>query len=185
MLVVCGRLSSGHKWIVAGAFASASKKGYVVAGYASTLALFILVLTSLPFIRNRFYAVFKVCHFIGIFGFLIGLALHIKQAVPWVIASFVLYGVEQLLRVVKLRYVEASLVALQGADTTMITVDSVKSGWRAGQHVVLRVPGLASKVGPQAMEGHPFTIASAPDANGLVLMAKNVGAVSPARDGTG
>ncbi len=124
--------------------------------------------------RQRCYGIFKICHYIGIFGFLIGLALHVKVAVPWVIASFVLFGLEQLLRVSKMRVAEAELTPFLGAKTTLIKVDGLREGWRAGQHVILTVPSLVSKIGPHALEGHPFTIASAPDGTGIILMAKNV-----------
>lgn len=49
---------------------------------------------------------------------------------------------------------------------------SLRSGWRAGQHVRIRIPALGLRLG---YEGHPFTIASAPDTEGLVLMCKNTG----------
>lgn len=53
----------------------------------------------------------------------------------------------------------------------MVSVAGVREGWRAGQHVILRVPKLGGLGG---VEGHEFTIASAPDADGLTLIIKNV-----------
>jgi predicted ferric reductase len=149
----------------------------IVAGYASVGGLTLIVLTSLPFVRHRCYGLFTICHYIGMFAFLIGLAYHTKVAVPWVIASFILFGLEQLLRISKMRMMAAELTPLAGADTTMIKVDGLKEGWRAGQHLILTVPSLAFKIGPRAFGGHPFTIASAPDGTGIVLMAKNVSVV--------
>lgn len=77
-----------------------------------------------------------------------------------------------LISAVKTKIVRAEILALTPSDSTVITMPSLRSGWRAGQHVRIRIPALGLRLG---YEGHPFTIASAPDTEGLVLMCKNTG----------
>lgn len=64
------------------------------------------------------------------------------------------------------------MIALPDSHTTVVTIPALREGWRAGQHVRIRVPGLGMGYGYQA---HPFTIASAPNGEGMVLMCKVVG----------
>lgn len=66
----------------------------------------------------------------------------------------------------------AEIVALPDSQTTVITIPALRDGWRAGQHVRIRIPALGMTYGLQA---HPFTIASAPNGEGMVLMCKVVG----------
>lgn len=72
----------------------------------------------------------------------------------------------------KTRLAHGEFVALRDSHTTVVTIPSLQSGWRAGQHVRLRVPSLPF---PLNLQAHPFTIASAPDGEGIVLMCKAAG----------
>lgn len=72
----------------------------------------------------------------------------------------------------KTKVTRAELLALQIAGSTVVTIPALRTGWRAGQHVRIRVPALGWRLG---FEGHPFTISSAPDGEGLILMCKNSG----------
>ena len=72
----------------------------------------------------------------------------------------------------KTKVTKAELLALQTASSTVVTIPALRTGWRAGQHVRIRVPALGWRLG---FEGHPFTISSAPDGEGLILMCKNSG----------
>lgn len=72
----------------------------------------------------------------------------------------------------KTKIVRAELLALPSSASTVVTIPALRSGWRAGQHVRIRVPALGMRLG---YEGHPFTISSAPDGEGLILMCKNTG----------
>lgn len=157
-----------------GTFFVNSAQPHIIAGWISTSALCVIVITSLPFVRSRLYSLFEVCHILGMFGFLIGLALHIKVAVPWVAAAFAFYAVDWIGRLLKTKYEEAGLKVMEGNTTTIIQVDGLTTGWRAGQYVMVRVPALKGKMGWKGWEAHPFTIATAPDTDGLVLMVKNV-----------
>lgn len=72
----------------------------------------------------------------------------------------------------KTRLAKARLCALPGSTTTIVTISALKSGWRPGQHVRIRIPALG---GQHGFEGHPFTISSASNGEGMVLMCKNAG----------
>lgn len=87
------------------------------------------------------------------------------------VASLAIYGFSILCSITKTRLAHAEFVALT-SKTTVITVPTLRSGWRAGQHVRIRVPALGGRAG---FEAHPFTIASAPNTQGLVLMCKVAG----------
>ena len=88
------------------------------------------------------------------------------------IAALFIYALSILSSFTKTRLAQAQLVALPGASTTVVTITALRSGWRAGQHVRIRVPALGFPLGA---ESHPFTIASAPDGEGMVLMCKAAG----------
>ncbi len=88
------------------------------------------------------------------------------------ISALLIYMLSLVGSLTKTRLAHAELVALPGASTTLITIPSLRSGWRAGQHVRLRVTALGFPLGTEA---HPFTIASAPDGDGMVLMCKAAG----------
>lgn len=78
---------------------------------------------------------------------------------PYAIAGTVAYGLDRVLRVIKTRYTTARLSPLKELKTTMIELPNVGAGWKAGQHVRVRV--MSSSMGIlRWAENHPFTIAS-------------------------
>jgi ferric-chelate reductase len=108
-----------------------------------------MILTSFPFFRRRLYSLFMICHIIGLAGFLLGLAMHVPYAVPYCIAGAAIYAFELVCRAGKTRVTTAELRVISGAESVVITIGSLKSGWRAGQHVILRVPALVSYMSEQ------------------------------------
>ena len=104
-----------------------------------------MVATSIPVVRRRLYSVFMISHVIGLVGFLLGLGMHVPEGVPYVLAGAGLYGVELLCRILKTKMATAELRVLPGTDSILVSVPSIKTGWRAGQHVILRVPALVSR----------------------------------------
>ncbi|BEI84772.1 hypothetical protein CcaverHIS002_0501730 [Cutaneotrichosporon cavernicola] len=160
------------KWNSIGKLAAKSASPIGVTGIVALAGVALLTVTSIPVIRRYMYGTFKVAHYIGILLFLAGLGAHVTEAVPWVIAGAALYVASIITSFMKTRFAHAELVALSGTCTTLVTIPGITTGWRAGQHVRLRVFGLGVK---NSLEAHPFTIASAPDCGGMVLMAKAVG----------
>lgn len=87
-------------------------------------------------------------------------------------AGAIIYLISLVCTLTKTKFVRAELLALPSSASTVVTIPALRSGWRAGQHVRIRVPALGWRLGH---EGHPFTISSAPDGEGLILMCKNTG----------
>jgi ferric-chelate reductase len=87
-------------------------------------------------------------------------------------AGAVVYMISMIFNLFKTKITRAELLALQAAGSTVVTIPALRTGWRAGQHVRIRVPALGLRLG---FEGHPFTISSAPDGEGMILMCKNSG----------
>lgn len=84
---------------------------------------------------------------------------HETFAIPYVAIVAGFYGFDRVLRLVQTRIVTAQLRPIPELGMTRIEVPSVNAGWRAGQHVRIRV--LSSGMGAFGwMESHPFTIAS-------------------------
>lgn len=99
-------------------------------------------------------------------------------SLPYALAGASIYGLDWILRIAKTRICIAYIDCLPELHTTRLHVPSLNAGWRAGQHVRLRV--LSFGVGMFGWtEVHPFTIASAcgrtPVQPGLVLMCRNTG----------
>jgi ferric-chelate reductase len=160
-----------RKWLISGKLAIASASPHIIWGYVAIASLALLTITSLPFIRRMAHGFFLSCHIVGFTMFLVGLTMHIAEALPYCIAGASLYGADILLRASRTRIAEANLQVAPGADSTIVSVPGLKKGWRAGQHIVVRIPKMG---GLDGIEGHEFTIASAPNAEGLRLIIKNV-----------
>jgi ferric-chelate reductase len=101
--------------------------------------------------------------------------LHNPAIVPYVLAAGIIYGVDHLIRLAKVRVCTARIKPFPELETTHLQIRNLNAGWRAGQHVRLRI--LSSGLGWWGWtENHPFTIASIPNTeDGLVLMIKHAG----------
>ena len=101
--------------------------------------------------------------------------LHKASTLNFIIACIVAFGTDHLFRVLKTRVATAHLRALPDLDMTRVEIPALNAGWRAGQHVRLRV--LSTAMGWASwLEVHPFTIASVSKTEeGMVLMVKKTG----------
>jgi hypothetical protein len=89
---------------------------------------------------------------------------HVRSTLPYVLSSFLIYLTDLCARFYKSHHVTATLYTLPALDSTFVEIPSISGGWRAGQHIRLRV--LSSKMGWFGWaEPHPFTIASIPTRN--------------------
>lgn len=178
LAIIAGNLHSlyyFYKWLNAGKFATSIMRPSNAYG---TLALFcfdVLWIFSTDYWRRRAYNVFLWSHVICSIGVLPVLYLHKPKLLPYIIASAVCYGLDRVMRLVKTRVCTAKIFHLQQLNATQVQVRGLTGGWRAGQHVRLRI--LSSGMGWLGWtEIHPFTIASASDSDdGLVLLCKNAG----------
>src|SRR5438270_586785 len=121
--------------------------------------------------------------------------MHRPVTLPYILASAAVYLLDGFLRLAKSRITFAYIHPLPELDVTRVEIPSINGGWRAGQHIRLRV--LTLQMGRLAWtETHPFTIASASHCpEGMVLLCKRAGdwtqklfdmaKVSNKEDGTG
>jgi ferric-chelate reductase len=102
-------------------------------------------------------------------------AYHSAQCIPYIVVASVFYGLDHLVRVIKTRVTTATLRPIPELGLTRVEMPTINAGWRAGQHVRLRV--LSTAMGFWGMtEVHPFTIASVSQTEeGLVLLCKKTG----------
>ncbi|GAA5914295.1 hypothetical protein JCM8208_006304 [Rhodotorula glutinis] len=156
------------------------KKPVHASGLVCTIASILIFITSLSCFRNRWYQVFLVSHVAGWMSLIVALNFHVPRlARPYTVFVLVCYGVDLACRLVKTRLGSASVASLPGG-TVMVQSHSLKTGWRAGQHVWVRVPSAAGVL--RGWETHPFTIANAPaecspldGSHALTLLAKSTG----------
>jgi predicted ferric reductase len=105
---------------------------------------------------------------------------HRKACVPYVLTAVGLYAFDRLVRVVRTRHTRGWLTAeysLNGG-TTLVRVPSLRAGWRAGQHVRVRVVSggwLAWMATWFLCRARPFTIAAGSGSGGVVLQIKALG----------
>ena len=103
--------------------------------------------------------------------------MHEQEAVPYVVLGVAIYGFDHLLRIVRTRISTARIRSLPDLGMTRVEIRTIRTGWRAGQHV--RVRFLTKELGFYGWSiAHPFTIANASDSEegrGLVLLCKKTG----------
>jgi ferric-chelate reductase len=71
------------KWVWMGKFGAFSMKTSIVWAWVGWAGLVLIVVTSLPWVRKKWFTLFEFCHTIGIISFLMGTALHVRVAKPW------------------------------------------------------------------------------------------------------
>lgn len=144
-------------------------------GLIALVGLDFLTLFSLSFFRQNYYRVFLFWHIVGFVMFPVGLALHMPVTKPFVAVGTGLYILDHIIRLFKTRISKATLDPIHELGLTRVEIPQINAGWRAGQHVRLRV--LSSGMGILGWsEVHPFTIASVSgDGQGLVLLCKKAG----------
>ena len=99
---------------------------------------------------------------------------------PYVLTAVGLYAFDHLARVVRTRHTTGWLTAEHALNrgTTLVHVPSLRAGWRAGQHVRVRVVSggwLAWLATWFLCRARPFTIAAGSDSGGVVLQIKALG----------
>lgn len=155
-------------------------------GTVGLVAVDLLFIGSLPAVRAKSYSLFLATHVLGFFWFVVAMYIHYPQTLPYFVTAFVFYGYDHVARAARTRVTTAYITpqpALNGGSTH-VALPGLATGWRAGQHVRMRVvnPSLPSAVAlpfailASRIRAHPYSAASAPNANGLELIIKKVGA---------
>lgn len=98
-----------------------------------------------------------VSHIIGWITYILSVNLHIPEvALPYTYVGVGGLLLDFVVRIANTRFKSANITALSGG-MTMIQVPGLAQGWRAGQHIWIRVLN-----GRRMAETHPFTVANAP-----------------------
>ncbi|KAG7093597.1 hypothetical protein E1B28_007263 [Marasmius oreades] len=144
-------------------------------GTIALVCLNCLYFFSSSFFRTRFYHFFITNHILSASLLLPAIVLHKRSCTPWVLAALIIYILDLLLRAMKTRITTARIRALPQLGLTRVEIPEINAGWRAGQHVRLRVVSRGMGLLGWS-EIHPFTIAScAQTPEGMVLMCKKAG----------
>ncbi|EQC31260.1 hypothetical protein SDRG_10865 [Saprolegnia diclina VS20] len=124
-------------------------------GWLSGISMFIMGLTSMPFIRRRFYNVFYVTHFLFIPAAYFAV-LHWGNIVIWLFTTTVLYIVN---RMMSSATIQAPVVIQKAAayphEVTELVFECATS-YQAGDIVYIKVPSVSKT------QWHPFSVASTP-----------------------
>ncbi|KAI6157280.1 ferric reductase like transmembrane component-domain-containing protein [Pisolithus tinctorius] len=164
-----------YKWSLAGQLSKELAQPYIRWGLVGLVCVDLLCVGSTQFVRSKSYNLFIITHALGLFVFLFAVCYHRPGCVPYVTAACVFYGLDHLIRIAKTRITTATLRPIPELGLTRVEIPTLNSGWRAGQHVRLRV--LSTGMGFLGLtEVHPFTIANVERTEeGMVLMCKKAG----------
>ena len=105
---------------------------------------------------------------------------HAGASLPYVLTAVGLYVFDHLARIARTRYTTGWLTAEHALNggTTLVNIPSLRAGWRAGQHVRVRVVSNAW-FGWWATwffcRARPFTIATGSDSSCMMLPIKTMG----------
>ncbi|KAF7303754.1 Iron reductase [Mycena indigotica] len=163
------------QWCQEGVFKTKIRIFAQTHGLLALTAVNMLFFFSTSFFRAKYYRLFVNTHLLGLATLLPGLWFHKTRLRPFIYVALGFYALDHALRLLKTRTHIATLRPLADMGVTRIEIPQITAGWRAGQHVRIRVLTGALGVFGWA-ESHPFTIASMSGAQeGLVLMAKKSG----------
>ncbi|KAG7086865.1 hypothetical protein E1B28_002786 [Marasmius oreades] len=164
-----------YQWTMLGIIKTSVKTRMAFWGIIALICLDCLYFFSTSFWRNKAYRVFLSTHVLSMVILIPSTILHKFGTAPYVYATLGLLLFDHFFRLLRSRWTTAIIRPLPELGITHIAIPKVNAGWRAGQHVRLRV--LSSGMGLLGWtEVHPFTIASIPNgAEGVVLMCKKAG----------
>ncbi|KIK52631.1 hypothetical protein GYMLUDRAFT_963313 [Collybiopsis luxurians FD-317 M1] len=164
-----------YQWTLEGVFVEkmASPSNYW--GLIALICADMLFFFSTSWWRTKAYQLFLCTHIFSIALILPATVMHKSTTTPYVLTAVGLYVFDIFMRWIKTRLTTAIIRPLPELGMTRVEIPSINAGWRAGQHVRLRV--LSSGMGLLGWsEVHPFTIASiVKGEEGMILMCKKAG----------
>jgi ferric-chelate reductase len=175
VLVNAHALGFFYKWFIAKQFRENISQPKNSAGLVALICIDSLFFFSTKFWRQKAYTVFVTTHILSLTVLLFALSFHYEGARPWIYICALIYLFDICLRIAKTRMSIATIGTIDELGITRVEIPRINSGWRAGQHVRLRV--VSSGMGLLGWtEIHPFTISSIADGpDGLVLLCKKTG----------
>ncbi|KAI9455090.1 hypothetical protein BJY52DRAFT_685195 [Lactarius psammicola] len=137
----------------------------------------LLLAFTWSFMREKMYSLFLVTHVICVVVSLLAIYMHHPPILPYILVAVGLYAFDYIARIARTRHTTAWLTAEKALNggTTLVGVPSLGAGWRAGQHVRIRIIGdtrfswLATWFVGRA---RPFTIATRSNFGGVLLVIK-------------
>ncbi|KAI9440920.1 hypothetical protein H4582DRAFT_2074709 [Lactarius indigo] len=146
-------------------------------GLVALCAFDVLFVFSLSFRSKKMYSFFSVTHLTCVIVSLLATYMHQPSMLPYILAAVALYAFDHIARLARTSSTTGWLTAENALNggTTLVDVPSLSGGWRAGQHVRIRVIGdtwfswLATWFLGRA---RPFTIATGPNSGGMRLIIK-------------
>ncbi|KAH0579052.1 hypothetical protein H2248_003211 [Termitomyces sp. 'cryptogamus'] len=164
-----------YKWSIGGTFQASISTPHIIWGLVGLVALDCIFFFSLSFWRNRYHNIMLPVHIIGLVIAIPAIWMHKPSTMRWMCACIGIYGFDHVCRFIKTRISTATIRPLPEMNSTRVEVPYINGGWRAGQHVRLRV--LTFGLGWFGWtEAHPFTIASVADGEeGIILLVKKSG----------
>ncbi|KAH8088905.1 ferric reductase like transmembrane component-domain-containing protein [Cristinia sonorae] len=173
-----------YKWTLSGVWTARLQEAEFRWGLVALVSFDILAIFSLRTVRQLSYNLFYFTHLVGGVVLIIAISFHQPASRPYTIIAAGLYAGDRLIRLLKSRICTAHVQCIPDLGTTLIRIPRLNAGWRAGQHVRIRV--LSAKMGWLGWaELHPYTIAGASATlwnsgegggeEGLTLMIKQAG----------
>jgi len=166
-----------YKWLNAGTFLSSISRPTNYYGLIGLICIDCVFFFSTSWWRRKAYNVFLFTHMLGYCGFLVAVWFHNTAIRSYLIVCFIVIAFDRVLRVLKSRVTTAKLRSIPELGVTRIDCKNINAGWRAGQHVRVRV--LTTGMGLFGWFAvHPFSISSVAvpsrdkEGEGLVLMCK-------------
>ncbi|KAG5635701.1 hypothetical protein H0H81_010349 [Sphagnurus paluster] len=145
-------------------------------GVAALAVLGVIAFSSVRVVRERAWGVFYWIHALTVPAFFITMCYHTPYASPWIAAPLALYAFDVIIRATRFRVRDARLIRVDGG-MTLIHIPDCDAGFRAGQHLRLRV-----FVGGHAFEAHPLSIMSAPPSSSIAASTQLEGTCLRAGD---
>ncbi|KAH8647559.1 FAD-binding domain-containing protein [Tricladium varicosporioides] len=137
-------------------------------GTLAWVALALIFLTSLNFIRRRFFEIFYYAHAL-FFVFVIGALIHATKGPEFLLPGLLLWGVDRAIRFWNnFRHCEVTDVTSYAGDVVKFKVKGAQVS-HPGQIAWVQIPSISF------LNWHPFTIASAPGDKEAVLAIRGLG----------
>ncbi|KZT00744.1 uncharacterized protein LAESUDRAFT_731977 [Laetiporus sulphureus 93-53] len=165
-----------HEWFINGTVRQ-NLTPDIIWGLVALACMDVLFFFSLRAVREMFYQFFFTSHALAAIIVLPAICLHESATNAYIFIAVGFYGFDRLLRLFQARLAIARLHTMPELGMVRVTIPSVNAGWRAGQH--LRIKVLSTSMGLTGwVESHPFTIASVSKCSsgkGIVLLIRKVG----------
>ena len=153
-----------QSYVRTGQFAIVVQTLRIQVGLMAWISLWLIALTSVGFIRRRWFEGFYYAHALFML-FVVGALIHASHAVEFLVPGLALYVIDRLVRFSNnFRRVDVVSAMQYAGDVTKLRTVGLRAH-RPAQLAWVQIPGVS------LFNWHPFTIASPPSANGEAVFA--------------